>query len=105
MGLLYLYTLAILPGVEEADFEKRMNQEVFPNFDVSRRSIQEMTLEHSLLQLMSGLGQYVWQVRVVSFSMVGDKSAAFPLNDLNEDVRRALDTLAITVSLASLTER
>ena len=46
----YSCTIALLPGTEEAGFEKRMVDEIMPTMFVSRRNFQVLDREHRLLK-------------------------------------------------------
>lgn len=102
----YTYTLALLPGVKEKDFEKQMSQEVMPQFQVLRRSIAGFEMEHRLFRsdAANRADKYVWQIRVLSIAMVSPKNDAYALSEMDKEVREKLSALAIPVSLTVLQE-
>lgn len=104
------YTIALLPGIEEAAFENAMINEIMPRLPVSRRSIAGLRLEHCLCKDESNqrTDHYVWQVRVNDFHVVShppglsERDMIFKVID--EEVRKALAPWGIPVSTSILKE-
>jgi hypothetical protein len=103
------YTIARLPGVDEAAFESAV-AEVIDKLFVSRRNIAVLDLGHEFLKDESSqrADRYTWLVRVGRFELVSEPRKVSELDviirAIDEDVRRGLEPWGIPVSMTLLRE-
>ncbi len=100
----YMYTIALLPNVDEAEFETRMVQEVLPTFAVLRRNIEELRLEHRLLKRATNDRRdlYVLEIQVLTVRTVNEGGEHYALAEMDETIRRELANFGIPISLTIL---
>ena len=102
----YVYSIALLPGVAEDEFERHILHEVFPHFNVTHRPIGAVNLAHSLLKRGDGAHaeRYVWEIRVRFFVRISGVPDEAALTKLDELVRAALSGIGNPVTVTILHE-
>jgi hypothetical protein len=98
------YTIALLPDVQEEDFEKYVVEDVLPNFQLTWRVIGAFRLEHHLLKRKSDgrADRYAWQIQLVELLLSATEDAVFA--ELDKRVRDRLVSFGIPISRTILQE-
>ena len=102
----YMYAIALLPGVAEDEFERHILHEVLPHFNVTHRPIGAVALTHSLLKRGDDehAERYVWEIRVRFFVRISGVPDGAALAKMDELVQAGLSGMGRPVTVTILHE-